>query len=80
MPAALKHFVKFIGKHLQWNLIFSKVAGIPITATLLKKCAIAGVHVHFKKFFITPFLQNTSKRVPLLRDPYLQNAKCFCKK
>ena len=59
-------FTKFIGTHLCQNLFFNKAAGLR-PATLLKKrlwhrCEFS---VNFVKLLRTPFLQNTSGRLPL---------------
>ena len=61
----LRNFVKFTGKHKCQSLFFNKVVGLR-PATLLKKrlwhrCFL----VNFAKFSRTPFLQNTSGRLPL---------------
>ena len=61
----LRNFAKFTGRPLRQSLFFNKVAGLS-PATLLKtslwrKC----FPVNFAKFLRTPFLQNTSGRLPL---------------
>ena len=58
---------KFTGKHLCQSLFFNKAAGLR-PATLLKKrlwhrCFL----VNFSKFLRTPFSQNTSGRLLLMR-------------
>ena len=63
----LRNFEKFTGKHLCQSLFFSKAAGLR-PATLLKKrfchrCFL----VNFLKFLRTPFSQNTSGRLLLMR-------------
>ena len=63
----LRNFEKFTGKHLCQSLFFNKAAGLR-PATLLKKrlwhrCFL----VNFSKFLKTPFSQNTSGRLLLMR-------------
>ena len=64
----LRNFAKFTGKQLCQILFFNKVAGLR-SATLLKKrlwhwCFPA----NFAKFLRIPFLQNTSRRLLLLKN------------
>ena len=63
-----KYFARFTGKQLCQSLLVNKVAGLR-SATLLKKrlwhwCFPA----NFAKFIRIPFLQNTSRRLLLLKN------------
>ena len=60
----LRNFTKFTGKQLCQSLFLNKVAGLS-TATLLKKRLHRCFPVNFAKFLRTPFLQNTTVRLPL---------------
>ena len=63
----LRNFVKFTWKHLCQRLFFNKVAGLS-PAILFKKRLFRGCFpVNFAKFLRTPFLQNTSWRLLLVR-------------
>ena len=64
---ALKNFTKFPGKHLCQSLFFNKVAGLSPATLLKKRLWHKCFPVNFVKFLTTPFLQNTSKRLLLLR-------------
>ena len=60
----LKHFTKFIGKHLYQSLLFTKLyaGGLQL---YLKRLPHRCFPVNFVKFLRTPILQNTSGQLLL---------------
>ena len=56
----LKHFAKFLGKHLCQSLFLNKVACFRAATLLKKRLWRRCFYVNFVKFLRTPFLQNTS--------------------
>ena len=63
----LRNFATFTGKHLWQSLVFNKVAGLRPATLLKKRLWHRCFPVNFVKFLTTPFLQNTSGRLLLLR-------------
>ena len=59
----LKNSTKFIRKHMHWSLFFNKVVGLRPATLLKKRLERRHIPVNFVKFFRTPFLQNTSRRL-----------------
>ena len=61
----LRNFAKLTGKHLCQSLFLNKVAGLRPATLLKKRLWHRCFPVNFAKFLRTPFLENTSGRLPL---------------
>ena len=62
----MRNFAEFTRKHLCWNFFFGKVklcrSATSLKASLQRRCFL----VNLAKFAGTPFLQNTTGRLPLI--------------
>ena len=75
----LRKFTKFTGKHLCQSLFFNKVAGLKPATLLKKRLWHRCFSVNFVKFLRTPFLENTSGRPFLTKEPEVAEVKVFAK-
>ena len=63
----LINFTIFTGKHLFQSFFFDKIAGLRPATLFKKRLWYRRFPVNFAKYLITPFSQNTSGRLLLLR-------------
>ena len=63
----LINFTIFTGKHLFQSFFFDKIAGLRPATLFKKRLWYRCFPVNFAKYLITPFSQNTSGRLLLLR-------------
>ena len=63
----LRNFAKFTRKHQCQSLFLKKVAGLRPATLFKKRLRHKCFSVNFLKFLRTPFLQNTSGRLVLMR-------------
>ena len=66
-----ENVAKFTGKHLCQILFLNKVTGIRLATLLKRRIWDSCVLVNFAKFLRTPFLQNTSRWLLQLAQPFL---------
>ena len=71
----LKNLAKFTGKHLCQSLLFNKIAALCATS-LKKRFWHRRFPVNFARFLRTPFLQNISGQLLLIRSTLNVNPLC----
>ena len=72
----LRSFTKFTGKHLCQSLFFNKVDSVLVKFYIKKGTLTQAFSCEFAKFLRTPFLKNTSGRLPL----YVKENTCSSQK
>ena len=85
----LRSFTKFTGKHLCQSLFFNKVDSVLVKFYIKNGTLAQAFSCEFAKFLRTPFLKNTSGRLPLYvkentcsSQPIYRSSRpeVFCKK